>query len=136
MNTAPAFAVLNAAFSHLDRWVRDGTPPPKAPRLQTAGEDIARDEHDNAKGGIRTPSIDVPLATINGERNQGGSFCGLFGRTIAFDDATLAALYPSKQAYVKAFDGATSKAVRAGYLLPKEADHLRAAARDLPIPQG
>ena len=136
VNTLPAFAVLNAAMSHLERWVRDGTPPPKAPRIETADGALVRDEHDNAKGGIRTPSIDVPLATINGERNQGGSFCGLFGRTIAFDDATLAALYPSQQAYVKAFDRATSKAVRAGYLLPKEADHLRAAARDLPIPQG
>ena len=78
----------------------------------------------------------MPLAAVNGDPNPGGSFCRLFGQTNAFDDATIAELYPSKQAYVKAFDRATSKAVKAGYLLPKEAEHLRAAARDLPVPQG
>jgi hypothetical protein len=136
VNTLPAFAVLNAAFSHLDRWVRDGTLPPKAPRMEATADALVRDERGNVRGGLRTPSIDVPLATVNGEPNEGGSFCGLFGRTIAFDDATVAELYPSKQAYVQAFDRATRKAVRAGYLLPKEAEHLRAAARDLPVPQG
>jgi hypothetical protein len=136
VNTLPAFAVLNAAMSHLDQWVRDGTPPPKAPRLEVDGDAIARDEHGNALGGIRSPSIDVPLVTVNGEPNEGGSFCGLFGQTNAFDDATIAELYPSKQAYVRAFDRATRKAVRAGHLLPEEAEHLRTAARDLPVPPG
>jgi hypothetical protein len=136
VNTLPAFAVLNAAMSQLDRWVRDGTPPPKVPRLEVEGEALVRDERGNARGGLRSPSIDVPLAAVNGDPNPGGSFCRLFGQTNAFDDATIAELYPSKQAYVRAFDRATRKAVRAGHLLPAEAENLRAAARDLPVPPG
>ncbi len=136
VNTLPAFAVLNAAMAHLDRWVRDGSPPPKAPRLEVDGDALVRDEHGNARGGIRSPSIDVPLAAVNGDPNPGGSFCRLFGQTNAFDDATIAELYPSKQAYVRAFDRATRTAVRAGHLLPEEAENLRVAARDLPVPPG
>jgi hypothetical protein len=138
INSAPAFAVLNAALFQLDGWVRDGTPPPKAKRLRVegTGEDvrIVRDEHGNATGGIRTPSIDVPLATITGEENAGGSFCALFGTTEPFDAATLAELYPTHEDYVKAFDRATRKAVAKGHLLPREARHLRAAARQLDVP--
>ena len=140
INSAPAFAVLNAALFQLDRWVRDGTPPPKAKRLKVAGtgEDarLVRDERGNVKGGIRTPAIDAPVATITGEENAGGSFCALFGTTEPFDAATLAELYPTHADYVKAFDRATRKAVAQGHLLPREARHLRAAARSLDVPPG
>lgn len=140
INSAPAFAVLNAAVFQLDRWVRNGTPPPKAKRLRVKGKGenarLVRDEHGNVKGGIRTPSIDAPVATITGEENAGGSFCGLFGTTEPFDAATLAELYPTHDDYVKAFDRATRKAVARGNLLPREARHLRAAARSLDVPPG
>lgn len=134
VNSAPAFAVLNAALFHLERWVRDGTPPPRAPRLAASGNELVRDEHGNAKGGIRTPPLDVPLATLSGERNEGGTFCRLFGTTTPFDAKTIAALYPSHDAYVKAFDKATGATVAAGFLLPVEAKHLRAAARAITWP--
>lgn len=136
INTGPAFAVLSAAVYHLERWVRDGTPPPRAPRLEvTAGPpvNIARDDQGNAKGGIRTPVVDVPVATLTGNKNAGGSFCGLFGTTAPLDAATIASLYPSHADYVKKFDAATDKAVKAGFMLPEQAKNYKAAAAAIAV---
>jgi hypothetical protein len=131
INLGPAYLVLNAALTHLERWVRDGTAPPRAPRLEVAeGEPLAleRDEHGNALGGIRTALVDVPTATLSGESNDGGTFCFVFGSTTALDAATLGALYESHDAYVKKFNRATDRAVKAGFLLPVDAKNLKAAA--------
>ncbi len=137
INSGPMFAVLNAALFQLERWVRDGTPAPKAPRLETTrnGKDIKRDEHDIARGGIRTPLVDVPIATNSGAKNRGGSFCSLFGRTVPFDAATLADLYPTHDAYVEAFDASADEAVKAGFWTEIDAEQFKAAAAGLAIPR-
>jgi hypothetical protein len=137
MNSGPHFAVTIAALHQLERWVKDGTPPPKAPRLELTADAtpaIARDEHGNALGGIRTGQMEAPLATINGLPNAGGSFCRLFGNTTPFDAATLAELYPSKDVWLEQFTKATNQAVKAGFLLRPEADHYLAAAEALTWP--
>ena len=64
VNAGPTYAVLMAAMAHLDTWVRTGTPPPTAPRLELTegpprtvlGEPtptyvITRDEYGNARRG-------------------------------------------------------------------------------------
>jgi hypothetical protein len=137
VNAGPAFAVLSAATAHLERWVRDGTPPPHAPPIATKGTDpavIQRDAHGNAIGGLRTPLVDVPLTTITGDRNAGGVFCDLFGTTAALDPATVAALYPSHADYVRRFTAATKAAVRKGFLLRPEAQRFEDAAKGLAVP--
>lgn len=146
INTGPTFAVLSAALRHLEAWVRDGTPPPKAPRLATtrgATVTIVRDDHGNARGGIRTGQVDAPVAAVTGEENHaaataGGAdddgrldFCGLFGRTTPLDAAAITALYPSRDAWVEQFSAATDRAVAAGFLLAPEARHYEAAARSM-----
>lgn len=136
VNAAGQHAVLNAALAHLERWVRDGTPPPEAPRIETTGNGgdstIVRDEHGIARGGIRTPIVDVPLAANDGEENAGDQTCSLFGRTRPLDAATLAQLYPNSPAdYVTAFDSAADEAVEAGFWLEPEAENFKAAARQI-----
>jgi hypothetical protein len=142
INNGPGFAVLDAAVFQLERWVRDGTRPPKAPRLETTSDaepTIVRDDHGNAKGGIRTPILDAPLAAITGEPNAAGAqACSQFGNTTPFDATTLAQLYPTKSAYVKQFNAAANKAVKAGFLLKKQAKHFKnaAASIELDLPAG
>jgi len=131
-NAGPQYAVAQAAVYHLDQWVRGGTPPPRAPRLAVTADPtplIKRDRHGNALGGVRTPLVDVPTATLRGDGNSGPGFCAsLFGTTVPFDDATLTSLYPSHASYVAKFDKATDEAVQRGFLLPPEAKNLKAAA--------
>jgi hypothetical protein len=87
----------------LVRWVRNGTPPPTAPRIETVSPTppttIARDELGLALGGIRHPDIAAPTA-LNTGQNGGPAFCVLFGTHIPFDEATLDALYPSRADYL------------------------------------
>ncbi len=130
-NTLQFRYVEHAALTHLDAWVKAGTLPPPAPRIDiVAGtaNTIARDADGNATGGIRTPHLDVPVATLTGAPGPGPIFCRLFGQTIPFNAATLAARYPTRAAYVTAFNAATDRAVAAGHILAADAVELKTRA--------
>jgi hypothetical protein len=133
INAGAQHAVLIAAAAHLENWVRKSTPPRSFPRIRTTGSGaaatIVRDTHGIATGGIRTPIVDVPVATNDGETQTGNFICSLLGHTKPFDAATIAALYPKgHDQYVNAFDAAVDKAVKAGVWLKPEAGHFKAAA--------
>ncbi|MGO9059585.1 MAG: alpha/beta hydrolase domain-containing protein [Candidatus Binataceae bacterium] len=124
--------VSQAAIDALDRWVRDGTPAPQAPRLELSTVQpprLASDEHGNVRGGIRTPWVDVPTAVLSGLGQKGGTFGFLFGTTHLFDAAKLAALYPGgRREYLARCDAATDEAVRAGFLLASDVAEIKALA--------
>ena len=55
--------VLQAAIASLNNWVRTGEPAPAAPSIDLTDGDppeLDLDEHGLAKGGVRTPWLDVP----------------------------------------------------------------------------
>ena len=135
INTGPQHYVLQAALAHFDRWLRDGTPPPHAPRLEVEPGDPATafvvDEHGNARGGIRTPHVDVPIATLSGLGNGGAPISFLCGTTIPFSAEKLASLYASKADYCAKFDAATDAAVAAGFFLEADAPEIKAIAAEL-----
>jgi hypothetical protein len=136
INSGPQHFVLNAAIAALERWVRDGTPPPVSPRLEVEPGPppvIVRDERGIARGGIRTPYVDVPLAVLSGDPEPGSLFCSLFGSTTPFDAETLAALYGDTATYTAAVEASTAAAVEAGFLLPADAALINAAAAETPI---
>ena len=136
INSGPQHFVLNAALAALQRWVRQGTPPPVAPRLEVSGGtaiQVMRDAHGNALGGIRTPQVDVPIARFSGD-GKGSLLCLLFGTSTPFDRPTLASLYADHSAYVSAFNAATDRAVQAGVILPPDATLMKAAAAVSDIP--
>ncbi len=115
INSGYQHFVLKAAIHALDQWVRGAGAPPIAPRLEVAGDPpaLVLDASGNAMGGIRTPIVDVPIATLSGLGQSGGTFCGLAGTTVPFDAETLAALYPTEDAYISAVNDATDSAVAA-----------------------
>ena len=121
----PFYHVMAAAMDHMVAWLKHGTPPPsgmdKLIALQsTAPVVIARDAFGNALGGIRLPDMAVPTA-LNTGQNTGPGLCSVRGRTVPFDVATLAALYPSHRDYVAAVSKSAVQNVFAGYLLPEDA---------------
>ena len=137
-NSGPQHWVLDAAVSELNRWVRTGTPPAHAPRIQlTSGPHptIRRNSLGNALGGIRTPELDVPISTVTGTAAPGQSeTCSLFGSTTPFPIATLTSLYPTHADYVAEFDAATRRAVKAGFFLSSDARQIEAAAAASSVP--
>ena len=127
INTGPAHYVLDAAFYRLNRWVAKGVAPPVAPRLETTGMSpvvFATDANGNVLGGIRTPAVDAPVATLSGARTGGSSFCFLFGTTVPFTPSQLAALYPNHGTFVAAWTRATKSAREAGFLVDADAKEL------------
>ena len=132
--------VLNAALEHLVRWVRDGTPAPEAPRLESSdatGAELVRDDFGIARGGIRTPWVEAPTAVLSGDPPGGDGFLFLFGKTVPLGPGALASLYPGgPEEHVKRFEAAAAAALRAGFLLDDDAGEIRALARHGRQPSG
>ena len=140
INTGPMHWVFNAAVHWINRWVKYGTPPPIAPRLEATSPPGAPvvftvDAHGNTVGGIRTPLVDAPIAKLLGAGNTGAPgapstsmFCFLFGETVPFTAAELTALYPNHASYVSRFYLANVNAVNSQFLLQADADALLRAA--------
>ncbi len=126
--------VAQAAMKHLVEWAAGGPPPPNAPRLARTGDDSAPfglDANGNVLGGIRTPWVDVPTAVLSGLGQAGDSFAFLFGRTVPFDEAALAAHYPAgKSEYLERFEAALDATISAGFLLGEDREEMLEIARN------
>jgi hypothetical protein len=133
MNAGGSHWVLNAAVWWLNRWVVDGVAPPIPPLLEvttTPGEAVvfATDQYGNVLGGVRSPQVDAPIATLSGVGNSGGGLCNLDGRTIPFSPTQIARLYPIHFWFVLRWYLATLKDFFEGYLLLPDAIELDNAA--------
>jgi hypothetical protein len=127
VNSGPQHFVLKAAVAALNKWVRKGKAPKSAPRLEVNPGfpvSIVKDEHGNGVGGIRTPQVDVPIATF-GTFQPGELICQLFGTTTVFTDAQLAALYPSHKDFVSKYKKALKRSQKAGWILPADAKLIK-----------
>jgi hypothetical protein len=124
--------VGHAALAALDRWVRDGTAPAKAARLESTadGAGLVLGPSGIAVGGIRTPWVDVPVATLSGlQDGEGAGMTFLFGTTKSFSAEQLAELYPGgRESYLKQFGDSLDATVRQGFLLDTDASEIRALA--------
>jgi len=151
----PEHYVLNALLDHTARWVKDGTQPPVAPHIelkqlppepqaaqaqpgrggrgpQGPRWEVVHDQFGNAHGGIELAQHAVPTATNTGQ-NEGGAAggernCNLMGSYLAWDDARLAALYPTHAAYVTKVKEVTEKSLKAGYIVKADAEATIAQA--------
>ncbi|MCT9083873.1 alpha/beta hydrolase domain-containing protein [Streptomyces fulvoviolaceus] len=137
MNAGQAHYVLDTAQYALNRWVTTGIPPARAPRLQVDSSGSAPafvlDAHGNVQGGVRTPSVDVPVATLSGLGQSGESYCFLFGTTTPFAAEKLTALYPSHAAFVAKWSASTAKGAAQGFIRPADAAELMQAAANSAI---
>lgn len=128
VNSGEQHYPLDAAVFALNLWVTHGIAPAHAPRLEInpgPPPSFVLDSHGNVVGGIRTPAVDVPVATLSGLGQNGASFCFLFGTTVPFNSATLSALYPTHQVFARDWINDTINGVLKGFIRP--ADGLRLA---------
>lgn len=64
MNSLPHFELFSMGLHHLVGWVATGTVPPRAERLEIGPDGyLAKDEHGNTRGGVRSAQLDVPHST-------------------------------------------------------------------------
>ncbi len=138
VNSGPQHQVAQAAFVAFLRWVDDGAQPPSPKPFALSSTDpakLALDAHGNVVGGVRTPAVDVPVATLSGAPPEHASeLCGLFGSTVPFDAQTLVALYGSPAGYLAAYTTDLDRAIAAGYVLPADRAPLLAQAGQVSFP--
>jgi hypothetical protein len=138
INDGPMHIVVKSALRALEEWVRDGAAPPSAPRIElTTGSvsAIRRDGDGIAVGGLRTPPVDVPVATLSGEPGPSPSMlCLLLGQTTAFSPERLRALYASPAEYLELYRSSADATIKAGLALAEDRDALMAFAHPAVVP--
>ena len=120
--------VLQSALAHLIRWTRGGEAAPSAPPIELTDAEpplLVEDEHGIAKGGIRTPWVDVPVFRTSGIGDADDVMTLLFGSGEVFDADTLARLYPGGAAdYLGRFTLALDATIDAGFLLAADRQEI------------
>jgi hypothetical protein len=126
--------VLQAALSHLNNWVSTNQPPPSGATIELDGEQPVLDEHGLARGGVRTPWVDVPVARTSGVGGEESTMSSIFGSGELFDAATVQRLYPGGVAdYLERFTASLDTAIQSGFLLAADREEtLELAAATFP----
>lgn len=124
----PSHVAFNAILQNLDAWVRHGTTPPRAQPITVVDGKPVLDRFGNVTGGVRSPFVDVPTATWNGN-STGESFCRIAGHEKPFDAARLAELYPEPGDYAKAVATNVAALVAGRFITEADGKALTAAAR-------
>jgi alpha/beta hydrolase family protein len=130
--------VVDAAFANLTRWVRDGVAPPKAPRIavENGGRPqarVVRDQVGNAVGGVRTPYVDVPVATYH-TASKGETFCPELGRTEPLDWVRLNSLHGTPQNYATKVAQSVDRLVKERWLTESDGRKIKAESAVVPVP--
>lgn len=128
LNEFPLPYLFAGAFANLEAWVRRGTTPPKAPVIELRGETAATDEFGNAKGGVRTPWVDVPTATFHATMEGGGGTpfrCDDNGYWTPFAWNRLEQLYGRTETYTARFLAAVDRLAAERWVTSLDAQKIK-----------
>lgn len=128
--------LYNAMWDNMERQLELGVKMPSAEPLTVVNGEIARDEFGNARGGLRLPELDVPIATYSPSnvadpalpaflQQIGALVCRLSGTVTPFDPALLRAKYPTVRSYQQKYNIRTNRLRDRGFLLREDAAWLR-----------
>lgn len=133
VNAVPMALLYDAVFHHMQRWAADGIAPPVQPKIEFAGDppQVVRDGHGIAKGGIRLPQVEVPLAKNSAIPRGEGIFALLGGSCEPFPADKVRELYGDEVTFIARFEAAAHDAVDAGVLMPRDVPVLVAEAKRL-----
>jgi hypothetical protein len=114
--------VSNNALDKLIKWVDKGIKPPPGQSIATTapGGPLVTDVYGNAKGGVRSYQVDVPVADYN-------TGFGLCTWQVPLEAATLGSLYPNQGQYIAKVNRSLHDLARDGWILAEDA---KSATRD------
>jgi len=155
----PMDMLVGGALLNLRRWITEGVPPPHADRLVVLPErdggrcgrrdearPLRRDEHGNAVAGVRSPWVDVPIASYyphsspraadaapasgpnERRRLDPVDIADLMGCMVRFEPAKLRALYGSPARYRERFGAELARLVAGRWIAPADAERARSIA--------
>jgi len=132
--------VFDAALTNLDEWVRKGTPPPHADPIEmknagAADASVVLDDFGHGVRGVRSPYVDVPVATYFTNSNGPGT-CPELGHQTAFDAARFNSLYGTAAAYAARVAQSVDALVRQHWLTESDGKKIKAEASAYRPPSG
>jgi hypothetical protein len=116
---------FNSAVDNLERWARTGTPAPRAPWIELRDGAVALDAYGNGLGGVRSPYVDVPVATYT-TTSPGPSTCRELGHKIPFDAARISMLYSSEKVYAEKVSQSVDRLVKERWLTEADGRKIKA----------
>ena len=126
----PTAQIFAAVFRALVDWIVDGVAPPRAGHLERDGNSLVRDAAGNPLGGLRSPYLDMPRYRYI---TAGGSQQGLnlptldrFGVQVTLPTDELRKAWPTRTDYLRVFDAGIDEMVRNRFLLPADAQIMKA----------
>ena len=137
----PVGAMMALGLHHVIAWADTGTVPPRAERIVVENGAIALDAHGNARGGVRSTYVDVPVAVYSvpnradpkpGTRDD--FYCGIAGYETPLAADRLRALHGDAAGYRRSVRQRLDALTKAGWFLPEYAGQVTADAERVRIP--
>lgn len=153
--------IAHAVLELLDRWVAESRTPPSAARFELEdpppdhanptgdARALRRDRLGNAIGGIRTPWVEVPVASYHPSSTPAPGACrpgpwaptadpvhiaALIGSMTPLGRDALRELYRDRQDYLCRYERQCGELVAEGFLLADDVPGLMRAARERELP--
>jgi len=131
--------VYDVAFQHLFHWARKGVAPPKANRMRIKEDGaesdtkptVVLDEYGNGLGGVRTPYVEVPVATYF-VTSPGPGTCGELGHKVVVEQSRLSSMYPNAKAYTSKVAQVTHRLVKEGWLTESDGRKIESELSAVP----
>jgi len=141
VTTFPVGAMMAMGLHHVIEWADKGVVPPRAERIVVENGTIAVDASGNARGGVRSPYVDVPVAKYsvpNHANPKPGTrddfYCGIAGAETQLSADQRHALYKDAAAYRGKVKQRLAELTRAGWFLPDYAAQVTSDAEKARIP--
>lgn len=122
---------FNAGAVNLKKWQAGVAMPPPGERYVYVDTVIQRDEHNNAQGGLRSPYVDVPIASYG---LPPGGACPYIGTKTPFMKQTLSELYRNHGQYVKQVGARVRALVKDRHLLRSDGNLILKQAAKANVP--
>jgi Alpha/beta hydrolase domain len=131
VNQVSPAPVVDAALHHLQIWMTEGVAPPVQPLIEFAGSppEIVRDEDGIARGGIRLPQVEVPVAHNSAIQQAPDAFSRLVGFHEAFPVEKVRERYGTREHYLDLYAQAAQSARKSSVVLARDVEPLIDEAR-------
>lgn len=121
---------VNSSLEWLHNWAVSGVEPPVSSLIDRNQDgSVSKDEHGNATGGLRSPYIDVPIATYHpnaiADSSQIDQSVGnVNGSMSYFDQEKLSTLYKNADDYLLKFKESVDGQLESGWLVKEDASRM------------
>jgi hypothetical protein len=132
--------MMAMGLHHAIEWADKGTVPPRAERIVVENGALALDANGNARGGVRSTSVDVPVAKYSVPNNadpkpgtRDDFYCSIAGAETPLAADQLRSLYRYADAYRSKVKQRLDELTKAGWFLPEYAGQVTGDAAKVQI---